>query len=81
MTIDEAAAALTEHGLDQRETVNLAQALSMFHARDVADERVDFGALMFTLGLVAGLDHGVRRCGPGRKAVRAALSADACRAI
>jgi hypothetical protein len=45
MTINEAATALNEHGLDQRETVNLAKALSTFHARDVADDGEDFGAL------------------------------------
>jgi hypothetical protein len=64
MTIDEAAVALTEHGLDQRETVNLAKALSMFHARNVADDREGFGALMFTVGLVAGLDHGANASKP-----------------
>jgi hypothetical protein len=29
----------------------------MFHARDADADREDFGALMFTVGLVAGLDH------------------------
>jgi hypothetical protein len=48
--INETAAALAEHGLDRRETVNLAEALSMFHARGVAELGLGEPTLVAKLG-------------------------------